>query len=172
MIKFPNIGLPTLFILGTVVAILIKVLFTENFLTILSKIEVARGLITSLVSIGVIGIAIAIVVANYTDNNSNEEISEKKHNRGKDILSVLVGILGTIVGYYFGSTNSTNTTIPSSLVAPLSSTPTPALGSPSPTPTLGSPSPTPASLKSSPSPTPTAASGSPSPTPPSSKSSP
>ena len=146
-------GFITIVFIAALFAILGRAIFDDKFLTSLGRVEVARGLITSLISIGVVGIAVVIILANYTsgqETNENHDLLQEKFNRGKDILAILVGILGTIVGFYFGSTNLT---APTPLESP---SPTPSsLESPSPTSSpspLESPSPTPSSLES-PSPT-------------------
>ena len=69
----------------------------DSILTQLAKPEYARGLITLLFSIATIWVAIILVVGAFRTND------DKKFNRAKDVLIVLVGIFGTIVGFYFGS---------------------------------------------------------------------
>ena len=103
-------GFITIVFIAALFAILGRAIFDDKFLTSLGRVEVARGLITSLISIGVVGIAVVIILANYTsgqETNENHDLLQEKFNRGKDILAILVGILGTIVGFYFGSTNLT-----------------------------------------------------------------
>ena len=68
----------------------------------LADIAVARGLITFVVAVGTIAIAMmmtltAIVTREY----------EKRFAVGKEVLTILVGVLGTIVGFYYGAENST-----------------------------------------------------------------
>lgn len=97
--------------MGTVIAaisILIVViisisLFGENeFLRNLSNVEFARGLITFLFAIGTIGIALIITFSVFASERSLDE-SKERFYRGKEILTIFIGILGTIVGFYFGS---------------------------------------------------------------------
>jgi drug/metabolite transporter (DMT)-like permease len=65
----------------------------------LSEREFARGLITYVFAIGTVGIAVVLVVAVLV---GGEEMKER-FNLGKEVLSLLLGIFGTIVGFYYGS---------------------------------------------------------------------
>ena len=67
----------------------------------MAKAEFARGLITYLFAVVTIGTAVVLVVSALTSGATEEH--EKKFQRGKEILSLLLGIFGTIVGFYFGS---------------------------------------------------------------------
>lgn len=67
----------------------------------MSQIEFARGLITYLFAIVTIGTAVVLVVSVLTNADSAE--NDKRFERGKEILSLLLGVFGTIVGFYFGS---------------------------------------------------------------------
>jgi hypothetical protein len=71
----------------------------------LSTFEVARGLITFLVAVTTVGIALILTVTVVTipTNSSNSDAAQKKFTQGKEVLTVLIGVLGTIVGFYFGS---------------------------------------------------------------------
>ena len=61
----------------------------------------ARGLITYLFAIVTIGTAIVIVVSVLTSDF--DEKNQKKFENAKDVLSLLLGVFGVIVGFYFGS---------------------------------------------------------------------
>jgi hypothetical protein len=67
----------------------------------MARAEFARGLITYLFSVVTIGTAVVLVVSALTSGATEEQ--EKKFQRGKEILSLLLGVFGTIVGFYFGS---------------------------------------------------------------------
>jgi hypothetical protein len=65
----------------------------------LAEIEVARGLITYTLALGTIAIAVLLVVGAML----GDEASKENFSRGKEVLTVLVGIFGTILGFYYGS---------------------------------------------------------------------
>lgn len=105
-----------------------------QFLDSLQKTEIARGLITFLVAVATV--AIAIILALYAVVSSGPELKER-FALGKEILTTLIGVLGTIVGFYFGSSTDTprdnakpSPTIPQTIqIAPFAvSNPKPAKG--------------------------------------------
>ena len=91
-------------------AILFKILGIfgeEDLLENLKSPEYARGLITVLFSTFTILLAtiLLLVVLVTPPGDEQAEVHYKaRFNRGKDVLAVLIGILGTIIGYYFGIT--------------------------------------------------------------------
>jgi hypothetical protein len=74
--------------------------------------EYARGLITYLFAVMTIGTAVVLVLSTLitppqsTTPTQLDQIKDQ-FTRGKEILSLLLGVFGTIVGYYFGSTIAT-----------------------------------------------------------------
>jgi len=60
--------------------------------------EFARGLITYLFAVTTIGTSVVLVMAALTG-----ALDEEPYKRGKEILALLLGVFGTIVGFYFGS---------------------------------------------------------------------
>jgi len=70
-------------------------------LTSMAKIEYARGLITYLFAVVTIGTAVVLVVSALSSITDPQ--SDQKFQRAKEILALLLGVFGTIVGYYFGS---------------------------------------------------------------------
>lgn len=60
----------------------------------------ARGLITLFFAVGTISIALLLTISVIT---AQDDKAVEKFNRGKEVLGVLIGIFGTIVGFYFGS---------------------------------------------------------------------
>jgi len=72
----------------------------------LSQIDTARGVITFLIAFTTVGIAIILALSTVVLADSPE--NEKRFDRGKQVLTVLIGVLGTIVGFYFASGNKSS----------------------------------------------------------------
>jgi hypothetical protein len=70
-------------------------------LSAMARSEFARGLITYLFAVVTIGTAVVLVLAALL--SSGDSVSEKRFQNGKEILSLLLGLFGTMVGFYFGS---------------------------------------------------------------------
>ena len=87
----------------SVLAFLVAGVLTGELLKFLSSISGARGLITFLVAIGTIAIAVILTLASVIMEASDEGVLKERLSKGKEILTVLVGVLGTIVGFYFAS---------------------------------------------------------------------
>jgi PASTA domain len=95
-------------LLGIIVLGLIVYAITQKdqeFLSSLANKEVARGLITFLITVATVGIAIILAISTLVLTEGDE--GDKRFDRGKQVLSVLIGVLGTIVGFYFGAETST-----------------------------------------------------------------
>jgi hypothetical protein len=91
-------------LLGIIVLGVIVYVVTQDgqrFLYKLANKEVARGLITFLIAITTVGIAIILAISTLVLTEG--DAGDKRFDRGKQVLSVLIGVLGTIVGFYFGS---------------------------------------------------------------------
>jgi hypothetical protein len=67
----------------------------------MGQVEFARGLITYLFAVVTIGTAVVLVVSALTTEETPAH--ERRFERGKEILALLLGVFGTIVGFYFGS---------------------------------------------------------------------
>jgi hypothetical protein len=82
----------------------------------LSNFEVARGLITFLVAVTTVGIALILTVYVVVTTDTD---AEKHFALAKEVLTGLIGVLGTIVGFYFGSgtTQSPGQSPPAATVA-------------------------------------------------------
>ena len=63
-------------------------------------VEYARGIITVLFSVGTIAIAIVLILSAIFLNDPEKK---DRFDRGKEVLSLLLGIFGTIVGFYYGA---------------------------------------------------------------------
>jgi PASTA domain/Putative Ig domain len=103
---------PVLFsILGIFILLLIAfIIIFDNgheFLLTLADKRVARGLITFLIAIATVGIAMILAISTVILTEGAE--GDKRFDRGKQVLSVLIGVLGTIVGFYFGSATDSAT---------------------------------------------------------------
>jgi hypothetical protein len=73
-----------------------------NLLDKLSRVEYARGVITFIFAVGTFVIAVTVAVAGLLGGPEAAD----KFNRSKEVFTVLVGILGTILGFYFGNETS------------------------------------------------------------------
>jgi hypothetical protein len=102
----PYIPVGLFALLGIIVLGIILFAITQTdqtFLGKLAKPEVARGLITFLITITTAGIAIILAVSTLVLTEG--DAGDKRFDRGKQVLTTLIGVLGTIVGFYFGSAN-------------------------------------------------------------------
>jgi hypothetical protein len=59
----------------------------------------ARGLITFLIAVVTVAIALILVMAAFFSGGKD---MDKRFAFGKEVLTVLIGVLGTIVGFYYG----------------------------------------------------------------------
>jgi hypothetical protein len=75
----------------------------SQFLLTLRSVDVSRGLITFLVAITTV--ALALIATLYAIVSDAKDLKER-FVFIKDIFTVLVGVLGTVVGYYFGSADT------------------------------------------------------------------
>lgn len=81
----------------------------RGFLASLSDRTVAQGLITFLITVTTIGLAIILAISTIVSDGGED--ADKRFDRGKQVLSVLIGLLGTIVGFYFGSSTDNKAAI-------------------------------------------------------------
>ncbi|NKK76066.1 hypothetical protein [Rhizobium leguminosarum] len=77
----------------------------HGFLAGMARPELARGLITYLFAVVTIGIAVALVLDTLIGPPPGDA-NDRRFQRAKEVLSLLLGVFGTIVGYYFGSESS------------------------------------------------------------------
>jgi hypothetical protein len=61
--------------------------------------DAARGLITFLVAVVTVGIALILVLAAILGSGGD---LEKRLGFGKEVFAILIGVLGTIMGFYYG----------------------------------------------------------------------
>jgi hypothetical protein len=96
----PNLGI---FVLGALgiglsVAIVLGLFLPSSIVRELGSPDLARGVITFIFSVGTIGIALLLAVGALVGQHSIEEFG-----KAKEVLTVLIGVFGTILGFYFGT---------------------------------------------------------------------
>ena len=104
----PIIVIAYIIIVSVILLIMANVLGLDrgNTLYNLSQRDFARGLITYLFAVGTIGVLVAVIVAALLGEGSVDD----KIERAKGILTTLIGIFGTILGFYFGSEGNADET--------------------------------------------------------------
>lgn len=84
----------------------------------LADLDTARGLITFVITLGTVTIAIMLTLTAVVIRDFDKRIAV-----GKEVLTILVGVLGTIVGFYYGAATKkdagTNTQASQVSVAPV-----------------------------------------------------
>ena len=70
-----------------------------GILLLMSKAVYARGVITYLFAVLCFGTAMVLVLHSLT---SPEGSDDARFDRAKDVLALMLGVFGTIVGFYFG----------------------------------------------------------------------
>ena len=116
-------GLVALFVGGLIIAVGLAygIFFNKSFFDLMAQSDHARGLITFLFSFATIGIIVLVAVAVFWMDKSEVDA---RFAHAKDLIAILVGILGTILGFYFGtaSTGGSATRASAVTVAPYSTT--------------------------------------------------
>ena len=100
---------------GLVVASIITagVFFSEGFLPLLADPDVARGLVTFLFSFATIAVFVISAIAIFWVNP--EEV-DRRASYAKELLAVMIGVFGTILGFYFGSADERRAPVPATEV--------------------------------------------------------
>ena len=80
------------------------------------KIDEARGLVTVVLLIAIV-ILVVIVVLTILSSSSPDDSVTKRIQLARDVMVPLLGIFGTVVGFYFGSTTNPSKTELKSLFA-------------------------------------------------------
>jgi hypothetical protein len=97
----PVVALAGIIVLSVLFLILCAMFGWDSVLENMAKTEYARGLITYLFAVVTIGTAVVLVVSALT--SAPDERHKAQFERGKEVLSLLLGVFGTIVGFYFGA---------------------------------------------------------------------
>ncbi len=100
-LRKPIVQNTTLTIIGVVFAIFLYKGFGGIGAVDLSNDSSARGIITYLVSFGTIMIAMLLVLSVILGNGGD---LKERFALGKEVFTVLIGVLGTVMGFYYGST--------------------------------------------------------------------
>jgi hypothetical protein len=95
-----------LFIVFIIGAIVIAIAKDLPVIGKLSDAAYARGVITFIITVATIGLAFVLVYAAF--NTAPDGKEDERFRRGREVFTVLMGVLGTIVGFYFGSTEKTS----------------------------------------------------------------
>jgi hypothetical protein len=72
-----------------------------SFFSSLAQVDQARGLITFLVAICAVAVILLTAINIFWGDNKAE--FEERFKAAKDLVTLVVGVLGTILGFYFGS---------------------------------------------------------------------
>lgn len=91
--------LPLLLLILFSAAILISISLDYPVIRRISDPAYARGLITFIICLATIGLAFTLVFQAFFTQNANED----RFKRAREVFVGLMGILGTIVGFYFGA---------------------------------------------------------------------
>jgi hypothetical protein len=97
---FTNLGTWILMCVGAIVGVIIWAVSRGDsiLLTKLAETEAARGLVTFLITASAVGIAFMLIYHAFSAVSNGENF-----RMAREIFMSLIGILGTIVGFYFGA---------------------------------------------------------------------
>ena len=94
-------GLIALVFTGLIIAAVLGVgMFYMPFLSSIAQPDYARGLITFLFSFATIGVFVLVAIAVFWLPSAEVE---PRFRHAKDLITILVGVLGTVIGFYFGA---------------------------------------------------------------------
>ena len=86
--------------IAALVVIFIAIFGSGKFLESLDEYDTARGLITFLIAFTTVALAVILVLATIISSSPD---LKARFELGREIFTSLVGILGTIVGFYFAT---------------------------------------------------------------------
>src|SRR5262245_14848578 len=77
---------------------------SESFIAKLGDQDFARGLITFIISVSTIVLGFILVTSSlFGASDAQGQEAENRFRRGREVFAGLLGVLGTIVGFYFGA---------------------------------------------------------------------
>lgn len=114
-----NAGKIALALFGLAFAYFLYAFLTrKGFLDSLAMIDHARGLITFFVVLATTGVIVLVALGIFWVDNADD--AKKRFESAKELLSIVIGVLGTILGFYFGTAVSegNNNRPPSAITQP------------------------------------------------------
>lgn len=111
-----GLGLIALSVAGVIAAavVIYGIFFQAGFLSSLAKPDAARGLVTFLFAVATIAVVLITIIATFWVKA--DEVAARS-GVAKEIITILIGIMGTILGFYFGSAPVGNQTAPQETAA-------------------------------------------------------
>jgi hypothetical protein len=100
-----NIGALFLALFGIIVAAAIfdGLFLNPAFFGLMAQVNQARGLITFLFAFATIAITLLVAITTFWMPKDEVQL---RFEKAKDLLTILIGVMGTILGFYFGTINS------------------------------------------------------------------
>jgi DNA mismatch repair ATPase MutL len=83
------------------VSIILGLLLPHSIVWKLHNPDLARGVITFIFAVGTVGIALLLTVGALVGKYSGDEFT-----KAKEVLTILIGVFGTILGFYFGASKA------------------------------------------------------------------
>lgn len=92
--------------LGIVVMLVAGLFVKSSIVRELANVDLARGVITFIFAVGTIGIALLLTLGALLGSHTVEVFA-----KAKEVLTVLIGVFGTILGFYFGTAEKSGGTV-------------------------------------------------------------
>ena len=97
-----------------IAAFLLYGVFNPKFVGSLSDLAIARGLVTFLFAFATTSVIVVVTIGVLWVPRDEIEV---RFSKAKDIMTILISVLGTILGFYFGQAQSQNAERPTPTVA-------------------------------------------------------
>jgi hypothetical protein len=115
--SWPTAGGLALFTFGVAAALFVYYgVSNTTFIQTMERTEGARGLITFFFSFTTMAVVLLVVISTFWIDAAEVEA---RFSKAKDVLTVLIGVLGTIMGFYFGTAADGRFTIANLTLAPV-----------------------------------------------------